>query len=89
VCLECDKGGLGVRRVKEFNVSLVGKWWWRSLVANEGLWYKTLVAKYGEEEGMPKKDGGLTLVWWKDLWSVCWFNNNVSMVVDYGESSLF
>jgi hypothetical protein len=38
---------------------------------------------------MPKKDGGLTSVWWKDLWSVCWFNSNVSMEVNCGENSLF
>jgi hypothetical protein len=42
---------LGVRRLGEFNRSLLGKWCWRLLVDREGFWYKVLVARYGEEVG--------------------------------------
>jgi hypothetical protein len=27
VCLDRENGGLGVRRVGEFNLALLGKWW--------------------------------------------------------------
>lgn len=32
-----------------FNVSLLGKWCWRLLVDKEGLRYRVLKARYGEE----------------------------------------
>ncbi|XP_039688673.1 uncharacterized protein [Medicago truncatula] len=41
-------GGLGVRRLKEFNLALLGKWCWRMLVDRSGFWYRVLVARYGE-----------------------------------------
>jgi len=44
-------GGLGVRQLKEFNVTLLGKWCWRMLVEGGGLWYRVLVARYGEVGG--------------------------------------
>ncbi|MCI88387.1 hypothetical protein A2U01_0109674, partial [Trifolium medium] len=30
-----------------------------------GLWYKVLVAKYGEERGLVKKGRRRASVWWK------------------------
>jgi len=39
VCMPKEEGGLGVRRLREFNVVLLGKWCWRMLVDKEGLWY--------------------------------------------------
>jgi hypothetical protein len=49
-CLDRESGGLGVQRVREFNVSLLGKWWWRMREGKEGLWFKVLVAKYEVED---------------------------------------
>ena len=45
------KGGkrFRVRRLGEFNISLLGKWCWRKLVEKDGLWYQLLKARYGEE----------------------------------------
>ena len=40
VCLTVNKGGLGVRRLGEFNISLLGKWCWRLFVDKDGLWYR-------------------------------------------------
>jgi len=57
VCLPKSEGGLGVRRLREFNVALLGKWCWRMLVDKEGLWYRVLKARYGEEGGRLKEGG--------------------------------
>ena len=37
ICLRKEVGGLGVWRLKEFNIALLGKWCWRCLVDREGL----------------------------------------------------
>lgn len=55
-------GGLGVRQLKEFNEALLGKWCWRLLVDRGGLWYRVLVARYGEEDG-----GQRCSAWWKEV----------------------
>jgi hypothetical protein len=34
---------------------LFGKWCWRMLVDRDSLWYRTLVAHYGQEDGMLRK----------------------------------
>jgi len=46
-----EVGGLGVRRLKEFNIALLAKWCWRGLVGRDGLWFKMLSSQYGEERG--------------------------------------
>lgn len=43
-----EKGGLGLKNIELFDLSLLGKWRWRLLVEKEALWYKVIVAKYGE-----------------------------------------
>jgi hypothetical protein len=42
---------LGVRRLREFNLALLGKWCWRMLVDQEGLWFRVLASRYGVEGG--------------------------------------
>ena len=51
-CLHRENGGFGVRRLKEFNFSFLGKWVWRMLEEKGSLWYNVLCAKYGEEGGV-------------------------------------
>ena len=51
ICLQSENGGLGVKRLKEFNISLLGKWVWRLLEERESLWNVVICAKYGEEGG--------------------------------------
>ena len=49
IYLQRENGGLGVKRLKEFNISLLGKWVWRLLEERESLWIVVIRAKYGEE----------------------------------------
>ena len=51
VCLPKEEDGLCVRKMREFNVALLGKWCWRMLVYRNSLWYRVLKARYGEEGG--------------------------------------
>jgi len=46
--LKRDNGCLGGKRLREFNISLLGKWVWRVLEERERLWSLVLRAKYGE-----------------------------------------
>jgi len=39
--------GLGVKRIREFNVAILGKWYLRIMVDKGGLWYKMFRARYG------------------------------------------
>jgi len=57
VCVPKKEGGLGVRRLREFNLSLLGKWCWRMLNDKKGLWYRVLKARYGEVEGRLREGG--------------------------------
>jgi len=41
-----EVGGLGVRRLGEFNLALLGKWCWKMVVDREGLWFRVLTARY-------------------------------------------
>ena len=58
-----EVGGLG-RRLKEFNIALLGKWCWRCLVDMNGLWFKVLSSRYGEESGCYNDGGMRGSTWW-------------------------
>jgi hypothetical protein len=47
----------GVRQLKEFNLTLLGKWCWTMLVDRAGLWFRVLEARY-EVVGGRLRDGG-------------------------------
>ncbi|MCI15623.1 LINE-1 reverse transcriptase like, partial [Trifolium medium] len=69
VCRPKKEGGLGVKDLLLFNVSLLAKWRWRLLVEDGSLWKKVLEAKYG---GVGKltlslNRGNKSSLWWKDL----------------------
>ena len=38
VCKQKSQGGLGVLNLKDFNLALLGKWWWRLLDDNYYCW---------------------------------------------------
>jgi hypothetical protein len=67
ICLRKEYGGLGVRKLQEFNSALLGKWCWRMLVDRGGLWYRVLVARYGEKFGRLEVGGRSVSPWWREV----------------------
>jgi hypothetical protein len=45
-----------VRRLREFNLALLGKWFWSLYVYRVELRFKVLVVKYGIKEGHIRRD---------------------------------
>jgi len=93
-----EEGGLGVRRMGAFNLSLIGKWCWRMLVDKEGLWYRVLKARYGEEGGRLKEGDSHCSAWWRSLTRIRegvgegvghWFDDNIRRLVGNGRDTSF
>jgi len=83
-----------VRRLCEFNVSLLGKWCWRMLGENDRLWYRVLKARYGEEGRRLKESSS----WWRMMCDIrngvglgvgSWFEDNIQRVVGGGRETYF
>ncbi|RVX10320.1 putative ribonuclease H protein [Vitis vinifera] len=80
VCVDKEKGGLGLRKLARLNKALLGKWIWRFACAKEELWKKVLEAKYGQEDfgwRIRKANGVFGVGVWKEIlkesdW--CWEN---------------
>jgi len=98
VCSPKEEGGLGVRRLGDFNFSLLGKWCWRMMVDKEGLWYRVLKARYGESRGRLKEGGRHSSSWWRMVCTIrggvgegvgSWFDDNTRRVVGDGRHTLF
>jgi len=92
VCSRKKVGGLGVRRIREFNFALLGKWCWRLLVDRECLWFRVLSARYGVEGGQVLDGGREVSTWWRDIAALHregWFGENVSRSIGNGKSTLF
>lgn len=49
VCLPLELGGLGLKRLREVNLSLLCKWFWQ--LKEERVWVNLLKEKYGTEVG--------------------------------------
>lgn len=47
VCLPKKLGGLGVKNIELFNMSLLAKWRWRFCMDQTALWYELLFFRYG------------------------------------------
>lgn len=48
VCLPIERGGLGIKRIKDFYVDLLQKWRWIIMVEFDSLWYKVLKSCYDD-----------------------------------------
>ena len=51
VCAPLKSGGLGVRKLTNFNKVLLGKWLWRFGIEETRLWRRVVAHKCGEEWG--------------------------------------
>ena len=58
-----------VKRVREFNLSLLRKWCWRLREEKSYLWYKVLTAKHDEEGGTIGNGGRIASMWWSNVLS--------------------
>ena len=98
ICLPKVYGGLGVRRLREFNIALLGKWCWRALLDKEGLWYRVLKARYGEVGGRLKEGGSDSSMSWRMVSGIrdgvrlgvgSWFHDNVRRVIGGSGTTYF
>jgi hypothetical protein len=92
ICRSQEVGGLGVRRIRDFNVTLLGKWCWRLLVDSDSLWFRVLSASYGVEDGRVCDSGRAPSAWWQvisTMRSEEWFRGNVSRSLGDGKNTHF
>lgn len=57
-------GGLGVNRMREFNIALLEKWCWWMMADRGGLWFRVLATQFGV--GGMKEGGREGPVRWKE-----------------------
>ncbi|CAI8614309.1 unnamed protein product [Vicia faba] len=65
--IEKENGGLGIKNIKTFNLTLLGKWMRIMWAERENLWYQILKTKYGQENRRIKSSGRNTSRWLKDI----------------------
>lgn len=61
------RGGLRIKHLELFNLSLLSKWRWHFLVDHEAIWYNLLRFKYGSLENQVSyglEDTELVSLWW-------------------------
>ncbi|XP_017239669.1 uncharacterized protein LOC108212453 [Daucus carota subsp. sativus] len=51
VCSPKSAGGVGITKIKERNIAMLGKWWWRFINERDKFWNITLQKKYGSVIG--------------------------------------
>ena len=51
VCIGMDRGGLGIKNLREVNISLMCKWLWKLGEEGNPLWKRLIKGKYGMQQG--------------------------------------
>ncbi|GAU10799.1 hypothetical protein TSUD_426320, partial [Trifolium subterraneum] len=94
ICKPKERGGLGVRDLRVFNIALLGKWWWKVRNEKESLWYLVL-EKYGHSL---EENNNRSSIWWRDLNGMKlvqerggngWFEEHLRRVVGDGKDTMF
>ena len=49
MCSSIEFGGLGIQRVRIFNLALLGKWLWCYGHEVNHLWHQVITSKFGED----------------------------------------
>ncbi|CAL5192304.1 unnamed protein product [Lathyrus oleraceus] len=102
ICLRTEEGGLGVKNVEWFNLSLMSKWGWRFLNDKHAIWFKLLQFRYGSGlqslcDVVSKPALSNYSLWWRDIRLVCgtpfgghdWFSDSISCKLGRDNSILF
>lgn len=79
MCLPKKLGGLGVKNLEFFNLSLLPKWRWRLLVDKGAVWFNLLAFKYEMEFSAFDQvisSSHNSSFWWKDLFLIEGRNGN-------------
>ena len=93
VCIQKEKGGLGIRKIGLLNKALLGKWIWRFAFEKNVLWKKVIRVKHGlEGRGWRSKEvhGPFGVGVWKEILketSWCW--DNMEFRVGRGTKVMF
>lgn len=91
VCLPKVLGGLGVKHLDVFNLSLLGKWRWRILVDSGAVWSPLLRSRY-DIPNLEDRSSRNSSQWWRDLCALYndkssptnWFSKSVGREVGDG-----
>jgi len=91
MCQKKEKGGLGIKDIKSFNMALLGKCKWRLGTEKTGLWKDIIDSMYRSWRNLNDAQcpRGKSL-WWRDLKSTCggskesWFDKNIKWKIGSG-----
>jgi hypothetical protein len=67
VCRPLEEGGLGIRDLRIFNLALLGKWEWKIRTERRGIWYRTLLNRYGLNDEVIRLGVRGSSSWWNDI----------------------
>lgn len=69
ICLQKVEGGLGVKNLKVFNMSLLAKWQWRMLNGKEAIWNKLMDFRYQKLQQFStfQMTSNTSSIWWRDI----------------------
>ena len=92
VCVDKNKGGLGLRKLALLNKALLGKWIWRFASDKDNLWKQVIMAKYGQEcHGWRTKKANRAFgvgVWKEILKETDWCWDNMVFIAGKGTKSV-
>lgn len=95
-----DVGGLGIRRLRDVNLCLLAKWWWKFGALDNVLWKNVVCSKYhyasSKWSPLPEPQSRVSRVW-ADKLSVAsvnpqlfnFFQSSLCIHIDNGRRNLF